>query len=360
MTKGPHMTRLLLSATAVALALLLPNHSMSAAKPSSNFVDLGTLGGGFSDAFGINNDPISVQVVGRSTRADGFVHAFFWKSPAPMVDLGTFGGGNSFAFDINDHGQVAGSSEDASRRQWAAVWSLSGSTWTIENLGTATGACCAHAQGINNGLAGNPAGVAVVGGSIVSSGETHAAVWTRSASGWAVQTLGTLPGDMSSTAHDVNDSGTIVGSSGRGVDISRAFLWTAAAGMSPLPGLGGDTTYALAVNNSGDVAGLSTDRAGTRHAVRWRASAGWAIEDLGTLGGCCSEGYGINSFGDVAGVSSLGKRSSTQHGFLARPGAIMTDLAAQGQSWARDLNDFGVVVGGGGSRQVHAVLWRVP
>jgi hypothetical protein len=63
---------------------------------------------------------------------------------------------------------------------------------------------------------------------------------------------------------------------------------------------------------------------------------------------------------DEVGVSSLGKRSRTQHGFLARPDAVMTDLAAQGQSWARDLNDFGVVVGGGGSRQVRAVLWRVP
>ena len=175
-----------------------------------------------------------------------------------------------------------------------------------------------------------------------------------------MQTLGTLPGDVSSAAQDVNDGGTIVGSSGRGVGISSGFLWTAAAGMSRLTGLGGDTTYALAVNNNGDVAGLSTDPAGTRHAVRWRSTAGWTVEDLGTLGGCCSEGYGINAFGDVVGVSSLGKRSSTQHGFLARPDALMTDLAAQGQSAARDLNDFGVVVGGGGSRQVHAVLWRVP
>jgi len=307
------MTRQLVAGAAVAASLLIPEYFISAAKPSSNF-----------------------------------------------VDLGTFGGGNSYALDINDHGQVAGSSEDASRRQWAAVWILSGSTWTIENLGTVIGACCAHAQGINNGLAGNPAGVAVVGGSTVSSGANHAAVWTRSASGWAVQTLGTLPGDVFSAAHDVNDGGTIVGASGRDGGISSGFLWTAAAGMSRLPGLGGDTTYALAVNNSGDVAGLSTDPAGARHAVRWRASAGWTVEDLGTLGGCCSEGYGINAFGDVAGVSSLGKRSSTQHGFLARPDALMTDLAAQGQSAARDLNDFGVVVGGGGSRQVHAALWRVP
>jgi probable HAF family extracellular repeat protein len=158
----------------------------------------------------------------------------------------------------------------------------------------------------------------------------------------------------------VNDAGSIVGVSGRNGGVSSGFLWTGQAGMSRLPSLGGDTTYALAVNNSGDVAGLSTDPAGARHAVRWRASAGWTVEDLGTLGGCCSEGYGINAFGDVVGVSSLGKRSSTQHGFLARPDALMTDLAAQGQSVARDLNDFGAVVGGGGGRGVHAVLWRVP
>src|SRR5215213_4820616 len=179
------MTRLVLPAT--ALALMVPHSPIAAAKPG-NVVDLGTLGGGFSDAYGINNDPSFVQIVRRSTRADGFTHAFFWTAPGPMVDLGTFGGGNSFAGDINDHGQVAGTSEDAARQQWAAVWGRSGGVWTIENLGTVTGTCCAHANGINNGTAGNPAAVAVVGGSTVGSGASHAAVWTGSAGGWAVQT----------------------------------------------------------------------------------------------------------------------------------------------------------------------------
>ena len=355
------MTRLVLPSTALALALLVPHHSMSGAKPSSNFVDLGHLGGGFSDAFGINNDPSSVQVVGRSTRADGFTHAFFWTAPGPMVDLPTFGR-SSYAWDINNHGQIAGSSEDASRQGWAAVWTRSGSTWTIENLGTATGTCCAQAHGINNGTAGNPAAVAVVGGSTVNSGATHAAVWTMSAGGWAVQTLGTLPDDTFSVAHDVNDDGIVVGLSARGAgEVASGFLWTAATGMSLLPGLGGELTYALAISNGGDVAGLSTDASGTRHAVRWRSSSGWAIEDLGTLGGCCSFGYGINTFGDVVGVSNLGKRSGTQRAFLARPAAAMTDLGApRGQSAARDLNDFGVVVGSSGSGQLHAVVWRLP
>jgi hypothetical protein len=39
----------------------------------------------------------------------------------------------------------------------------------------------------------------------------------------------------------------------------------------------------------------------------------------------------------------------------------MMDLGApQGQSVARDLNDFGVVVGGSGGGLPHAVLWRLP
>jgi probable HAF family extracellular repeat protein len=142
------MTRLVLPATALAVALMVPHDPIAAAKPG-NVVELGTLGGGFSDASGINNDPGSVQIVGRSTRADGFTHGFFWTAPGPpMVDLGTFGGGNSFAEDINDHGLIAGTSQDAARQQWAAVWRRSGGAWTIENLGTVTGTCCAHANGI--------------------------------------------------------------------------------------------------------------------------------------------------------------------------------------------------------------------
>jgi hypothetical protein len=79
----------------------------------------------------------------------------------------------------------------------------------------------------------------------------------------------------------------------------------------------------------------------------------WTIEDFGTLGGCCSEGYGINSVGDVVGVSG-------QHAFLASSLSIADLGPLRGQSWARDLNDFGLVVGGSGSGKLHAVLWNLP
>jgi probable HAF family extracellular repeat protein len=355
------MKRQLLSAVGLAAALIVPQQSATAAKPG-NITDLGTLGGQFSDAFGINNinsDPASVQIVGRSTTVAQFLRAFVWTAPGPMIDLGTLGGNTGVAWEINNHSQIAGQSEDASRQRWAVVWTNSGSDWVIENLGTLSGACCASALGINNGSAGDPATVAVVG-----SSEGHAVMWRKAATGWTIQDLGTLPGDMFSTAFDVNDVGDVVGLSQNSLfTVTRAFLRNAATGtMLELSGLGGDETYALRINSTSDVAGLSRDVSGNRHAVRWRSATNWTIEDLGTLGGCCSESYGINNSGDVVGVSGFSRRRGLQHAFLfPASGAAMTDLGAlRGDSWARNLNDFGFVVGGSGSGRLHAVLWRLP
>src|ERR1039458_6025678 len=58
-------------------------------------VDLGTLGGTFSIAYGINDRG---QVDGFATvPGDGLTHAFVWKN-GPLVDLGTLGGPNSQSF----------------------------------------------------------------------------------------------------------------------------------------------------------------------------------------------------------------------------------------------------------------------
>ena len=94
LTQGANMTRQYLSVTAFVVATTLTQHPVTAAKPgagSPTIVDLGTLGGAFSDAFGINNDPDNIQVVGYSTRADGFSHGFFWTAATKMIDLGSLG-----------------------------------------------------------------------------------------------------------------------------------------------------------------------------------------------------------------------------------------------------------------------------
>ena len=67
-------------------------------------LDLGTLGGGFSEAVDVNN---AGQVVGNANTADQSRHAFVYADGV-MKDLGTLGGRQSFATAINEHGQIVG------------------------------------------------------------------------------------------------------------------------------------------------------------------------------------------------------------------------------------------------------------
>lgn len=68
-------------------------------------VDLGTLGGGSSQAAAVNNQD---QVVGMSETADGVTHAFLWEEGV-MTDIGALAGpGTSRATDINDRGHITG------------------------------------------------------------------------------------------------------------------------------------------------------------------------------------------------------------------------------------------------------------
>src|SRR5580692_12637613 len=72
-------------------------------------IDLGTLGGTFSQAFGISDEG---WINGGSTlTGDNAIHAFFWRNGI-MTDLGTLGGPNSNSFfPLNDKGEVGGLAE---------------------------------------------------------------------------------------------------------------------------------------------------------------------------------------------------------------------------------------------------------
>ncbi len=127
--------------------------------------DLGTLGGGLSDARAINN---SGQIVGSSQLPDGTFHAFLYNDT--MHDLGALGGNYSFAYAMNDGGQIVGSSITSASVSHAVLYS-GGSIVDLNSLiDPASNWTLNYAYGINN--SGR-----IVGSGIID-GQTHAFLLT--------------------------------------------------------------------------------------------------------------------------------------------------------------------------------------
>ena len=100
-----------LLAMVFVLSALLCLADSGAAYSGGTMIDLGTLGGTDSWAFGINNNG---QIVGGSYTASGQDHAFLY-SGGTMTDLGTLpGGAYSRASGINNNGQIVGYSQTGS------------------------------------------------------------------------------------------------------------------------------------------------------------------------------------------------------------------------------------------------------
>jgi probable HAF family extracellular repeat protein len=116
-----------------------------------------------------------------------------------------------------------------------------------------------------------------------------------------VTDLGTLAGQVSSVAQDVNEAGQVVG---YGVDASgiyKAFVYDQAHGMVGLGTLGGASSQAWAINDLGQVTGVSSNAAGASHAF---VSGPSGLVDLTPGATTASAGYDINSSGKVVGQSN--------------------------------------------------------
>jgi probable HAF family extracellular repeat protein len=168
------------------------------------------------------------------------------------------------------------------------------------------------------------------------------------AQSYTLTDLGTLGGGTYSYATAINDHGEVAGIaylSGGVYAVSHAFLWTAAGGMQDLGTLPGDNySYAQGINNSGVVVGTSfSSDSGVVHAFLWTRRVG--MQNLGTLGGN-SYANGINDSGQVVGYSYLSDDASA-HGFLWTKTGGMQDLGTLGgsDSTATAINKSGEVVG---------------
>ena len=332
--------------SSLALVLASVVGIASAKAQTYTITDLGTLSGGnHSQAFDINN---SNQVVGFSYVSDGSQHAFIYSTNS-MHDLGVLDGGGMWAYGLNDNGQAVGISFTGSIDN--AISYASGSPAYIGTLGGSQG----QAYGIND--SGQ-----ITGTSTTSAGVYHAFLYETN----TMFDIGTLGGYSEATA--INSSGQIAGFSDLYSDVGtgelHAFLYSSNS-MVDIGTLGGSSSQAFAINDSGQVTGLSATTSGVTFGSDGPSHAflysNGSMQDLGSLGGV-SSGRGINNIGQVVGYYVLS--DSSTHAFLYSNGSMqdLNSLLVTNGGWvlqgASGINDAGYISGTGinPSGQVHAFL----
>jgi probable HAF family extracellular repeat protein len=319
--------------------------------------DLGTLGGTYSSGSGVN---ASGQVSGTSSLTTGDIaeHAFLWTPTTPngasgtMNDLGTLGGSYSFGRGINASGQVAGDSyTTGDAAEHAFLYD-----GTLHDLGT-LGGTSSYGYGISSS--------GQVTGYSYTTGNSHAFLYT---SGLGMVDLNTLIDPLSGweliEASGINDAGQITGFGLIGGE-GHAFLLTAVPEPSTiaLVALG---VVALAVRRIRRITSLPCLFCALSVTASAQAAT-YTVTDLGALGGTNSLGWGINASGQVTGYAATTDDAAIEP-FLWTPttpnGASGTihDLGTLDGAfgWGIGINASGQVAGvsaTAGHAAEHATLW---
>jgi probable HAF family extracellular repeat protein len=369
------VTEMTLLATLAVPVRLAAQEQQNKKLPHYTVTDLGSLGGTFSEAVGVNNRG---SVAGSSLLpGDAVVHAFFWRKGV-TTDLGTLGGPNSVAPEVgppNNRGEVAGFSDTLTLDPNAEncfggffggnptpytclpfVW-RDGMMTALPTLGGNNGIAAAiNHRGQVAGLAETPTPDPTCAPPLVLQFEP--VIWEK---GQISMRLPTVSGDPDGIADGINDNGQAVGWTGPCFPV-HAVLWQNGK-ATDLGSLGGAVfNIAFAINNRGQVAGES-DLPGdtTHHAFLWTKDDG--MQDLGTLpGDDVSIALSINNKTQVVGVSF--DASGNKHPYLWKNGVMMnlnTLIPANSPLFlleALGINDRGQIVGYGqlSNGDVHAFL----
>jgi probable HAF family extracellular repeat protein len=316
-----------------------PMGKVTGPPPNYAIIDLGTLGGDFSQAKAIN---ASGEVVGLAHNPSNLYHAFLWRNGS-MQDLGTLGGDTSGAFDINDANQVVGRAarKGDSDSNHAFLWQKG----SMQDLGT-LGGSYGDAFGINSG------GQIVGSAGTVDNPWSHAFLWTNN-----MEDLGTLGGNGSG-AWGINSAMQVVGSSSiTGSSLYHAFLWQNGS-MQDLGTLGGDDSEALAINSYGEAVGYAYTQGSVYHAFLWQGISMQDLGTLGTLGGEFSEALAINGREQIVGISSSGGAFIWQNSTMYN----LNDYILPRTGWmlaaATGINNAGQICGWGTNPrgQTHAFV----
>lgn len=214
-------------------------------------VDLGTLGGRDSKAFGINS---AGWIVGVSQVSPAVRHAFLYKN-GKMTDLGSLQGGTfSLAYDINDQGQIVGIAETAAHAVHGFLWQ----NGKMADLGALPDGQSSLAYTLNN--------QGQIAGSAETKNEYHA-VW-KTGGPWI--DLGTLGSDPASV-RGINAKGRLVGASNLSTVLRHAFLYAQVRllDLNTLIPAHSDWTLLAAdsINSFDQIACVARTKKGETHAV---------------------------------------------------------------------------------------------
>jgi probable HAF family extracellular repeat protein len=322
----------------------------------AQLIDLGTLGGTTSNAWGIRPD--GTMVVGSSLNATSQTQAFSWTGGV-MTGLGFLSGGTAAeARAISSVGLIAGYSRDGVGTEQAVTWvgttptaitntiggsgarafgvSTSGDVvgWAREAAGTQRAFVSAGglmtaidltilgtphdpARGHNARALGiSPSGRYVVGEYDIDNGaggtEVHAFVYDRTVPSNSYEFSSGGVGSARAT-----NGVSVVGTITNPPDALAAFGGVA-GGTDFLPQLAGATGVASAINASGRVGGSQTVLGLGQRATFWsNASIGATVTDLNSLQGTANILTEITGLPDVANIySGNGTFGAQTHGFL--------------------------------------------
>ena len=350
-----------------------PVTASEARKPAPagiGIIDLGTLNGNTSRAYGLNSPPDGQRllIVGEAQNAAGQTRAAYWSydrvsgARTPAAALVATDDMQSTAWDVNEAEQIAGwsytSITPTSSIQRGVRWTPSGgATFLATFLGNLGGGSSTQANDINS--AGE-----IIGAATTADGQSHAFFWTPDPA-----PSGTLTDLVFFSGNDVqavdrNQYGAIVGSvRSTPADLQTAFVWSLSLGLVRLPDLGppppgdGVQSYATAINDAGVIVGF-VNTAGVRiSAVRWTPSGvggAYVVEDLGL--GAGSRAFDINNAGEIVG-DYRSRQGAT--GFYRSATSFKQLPLLSNSATAFRINERGDIVGYSYLRNsyVHAVLW---
>lgn len=254
---------------------------------------------------------------------------YVWNPSAGRTLIDGLPGVWSRALYVNAAGKVAGISRTTLGYNRAFVWTPSATGGSMIEVPAPAGH---HSQPVGLNATGAVAGTTSTNaGGFLTPGPSF--YW--SGGGTAFSDLGAVQ------VVDVNNAGQVLGY----VFPTSAFVWKAGV-FTTIPSIGAGQLVPSDLSNAGQVVGRFNVDAFTIHAFSWKQGAAASV-DLGTLGGTYSEAVAVNDSGQIAGNSTLLDENIT-HAFRTTAGKKLTDLGSLfpgGQSIASAMNKNGVVVG---------------